>query len=155
MSELMKSEIPVTKKGISTLADTIIESIMEGEMNIAEVAIKLKSMELLIKTITKDPQYRDVVIEELSKYTAKETVLGAKVAVGDTGVKYDYSGCGHSKLNSIIEEIEGLNEERKKIEESLKYMADDVETFDEETGEQIRKPVRTGTTSAKITLSKK
>ena len=70
----------------------------------------------------------------------------------ETGVRYDYSKCNDAEWNQLNDQIEPLLAQRKQREEFLKTIR--KEFVDEETGEIIQPPIRSGKLGYKLSLKK-
>lgn len=79
-----------------------------------------------------------------------------EVGVKEMGTKYDFSQCGHPRLNEIEQEIKRLSEEKKSIEATLKTLKGSMTLTDEETGEifTVYPPQKRSTTTPVFTLKK-
>lgn len=140
-----------TKTDIKKVADMLISDVESGNENPLSLALKIKVWEELMKEAK----------ERLAKYSldeialhkdGKTTLHGAKIERVEAGVKYDYS-------NDIV--WKELNEELETLKSSLKYREDLLKSIpqfmsivDDQTGEMIPAPLKTSTTTIKITLAK-
>lgn len=140
-----------TKADIANLVSNVCENLNDGLLDHAQALVVGKKLEELFK------QYNEAV-RQLSKGKIKlhkgESYIthGVEITEAETGVKYDYSKCNDSEWNSLTEKIEPLIELRKSREKFLQSIRKDW--IDEETGEVINPPLRTGSTSYKLTFKK-
>lgn len=139
-----------TKSDVSMASDNIIRLVDEGHENALDVAIWLKAMEELVKeTREKLTQY---TISELDKYKdGKASIYDVKVERVEVGVKYDYSG--DYVWREMKQFADKANTALKNREEMLKKVPQGHQLVDE-NGEAMEGPVKTSTTSYKVTLSK-
>lgn len=143
--------MPSTKEQVSLFVEKYENEILEGNENPLKVAVQLKAMEETIKNLRNSVKIRDVILEEANKYGKSFEEFGAKFNVKETGVSYDFSGCGDSNLESMYKEMEGLKERIKKRETFLKSITDES-IADTETGEILLPPCKVSTTSVTVTL---
>lgn len=131
-------------------SDSIVRLVDEGKENALDVAIWLKAMEELVKeTREKLTQY---TVSELDKYhDGKANVYDVKVERIEAGVKYDYSG------DYVWREMKRVSDKAsaalKSREDMLKKIPQGHQLVDE-NGEAMEGPIKTSTTSYKVTLSK-
>jgi hypothetical protein len=122
--------LPDTKDNIKVFAESIIESILSGNINALEVDYRLKAIEEMIKLVRKNTEVREDVINEVEKHGKDFQYLGANITYSQRKT-YDYS-------NDI--EYNELKEKLKNRENFLKNIPDEG-TVDTATGELIHRPV--------------
>ena len=155
MLELLK-QFPGTKQGIQDFIDSIFEEIVDHGEDSIQYATAIKSMADIVAAFNKQKDIQDCVVRDVENYGEKELNLqGVKYQVRETGVKYNFAGCGHSKWDELNQVIKDTTEQRKDIETTLKTIkASTPELVDAETGEMLRPPAKTSTTKVVITLPK-
>lgn len=138
LTTLKVGEIAPTKAGLEDIANGIAEQVLEGNLNILDVAIRMNAMEQLTKLV-KEKISTDVM-QELGKYPkGKAEVFGASVSFMDS-VKYDYSHL--DGWQELEDQIKVLKEKQKEIEDNAKtYYKGDL-------------PVKSATSTFKVQLSK-
>lgn len=161
--ELIQTTLPAlveggyTKKEIASVANSLINDVLDNG-RILQMAERISATEQLIKEIKADKRFADYVREELIKYKGKySTEIGSKIEAAETGTKYDFSVCGDAEHDHMESQINGLEDMLKKRKEFLKTVPPEgltvVNTFTGEV-ETIYPPVKTSTSSYKITLAK-
>ena len=138
LDNIRVGQITPTKFGLDLMAEEIAEQVEKGAINPLDVAIRLNSMDTLVK-LTKE-KISNWVMDELGKYPkAKADINGVQVSEM-TSIKYDYSHLpGWSELDQQIQE---LTEKRKAIEDHEKtYHKGDL-------------PIKSSTVTFKINIPK-
>ena len=143
------SSLTPTKTNIDLVGAEMAELVLQGMTDPIEFSIRCKfAIECLTNAMER---VKDTAIKEVGTGTE---LIGAKVEVAESGVKYDYSVNEDWKANA--KRLEPLLAQKKVIEENIK-MATKIgkSIIDEDTGEIIASPVKkTSTTTLKITLGK-
>ena len=111
------------------------------------------AMENAIKQFKDDTQVRDITLRELSKYGKSHQFGDCRLEEAESGVKYDYSMCGDSKLRDMYETLEALKVDIKEREMMLRSMPASG-LADPETGEVLFPPARSSKTIIKTTFKK-
>jgi hypothetical protein len=152
MKQIVLNEITgltPTKTNIDVVSKEMTESIINGEVDPIEFSVRLQ---FAIDTLTECLKIaKPYALKSIDKET---TMLGAKLEVAESGVKYDYSA--NHQWQEIEAKLEPLLKEKKTIEERIK-MATKIgnSILDEYSGEIIASPVaKISTTVLKITLGK-
>ncbi|MVZ67403.1 hypothetical protein GQF61_16230 [Sphingobacterium sp. DK4209] len=143
--------LSLNKSTIHLLVSEVCHSINEGNEDPVKALVIGKKLDELSK------QYNESVRQLVSgkiKLQKGESHLAFDVEIKEeeTGVKYDYSICNDSEWNTITEKIEPLLIQKKNREEFLKTLR--KEFIDEDTGEVIQPPLRTGKLGYKLSLKK-
>jgi len=148
--------LPTTRSEIFTFVEKFRAEMAAGYIEATKVAIQLKAMEELIKTLRADEKVREMIMEEVDKYPERQfEIQGAKFEKSETGVKYDFTGCNSAKWKRLKEEKEKVDAILKDEEDFLKTLTKtENEVFDNDTGEKLNPPVRSSNTYVKITLKK-
>jgi hypothetical protein len=159
MDLVLTGDIIATKESQQFYADSIIRNVLEGNESALNVLAKIKFVSDALKTAGESIKRQ--AIDEAAKYDKNETAIvlgGYTCKLQEMGVKYDYSGCGHPRLNEITETISKLNAERKEIEEFLKTIKKSMVMADESTGGEevtLYPPTKQSTTTPVFTFIKK
>lgn len=145
--QLLKFEKPV-----SFYVEQVLKSIQEGNQNPLDIHLTRVKMEKIFKGINDHPKIHESVMQEFEKYGQKSVEYkGALLQQQETGVKYDFSNCGDSIMDTYLNDIEVLKEKIKEREKFLKNIpASGV--VDPETGTFIYPPAKSSKTSIKTTL---
>lgn len=147
MNDLIKFEKPV-----SHYVDQVLQSIHKGEQNPLDIHLSRVKMEKILKGINDNPEIQEAVMREFEKYGQKNVEYkGALLQYQESGVKYDYSGCGDSLMDSYINEMESIKEKMKEREKFLKNIPA-TGVVDPETGAFIYPPAKSSKTIIKTTL---
>jgi len=142
MSVLMSA--PENKEQIKTFTDSIIEGIIEGDLDVMNLAKQVKILKDTIKKIEDSDKYKDALIKETEKYPEKEVDYhGAVFTVKESGVRYDFKGCNYSEYIDVLDK-------KKSIENMLKNLSTSM--VDPNTGEEVFKAVKTSTTTVSVNL---
>lgn len=154
---LQPNQLPVlreglTKKQIAVLAENTVDNLLE-QHNALPVAEAIAAMEEFVKQVRKDDRFVDAIREEIIRHHGKvQTHSGAKLELCETGVTYDYAQ--DSGWRALTEEINGLVEMRKALEEKLRRIAPGKMWVDHETGEVLEGVPKASKSTYRITLSK-
>lgn len=138
------------KKGVIAEAQDFAETIIEeGADKLMALAVSSK-LALFLKTL--DDELMNPSLSDLDKWNGKAEMLGMKLELAETGVKYDYSL--NAKWNELTAEIDALNEKRKKMEAFIKTLETMKTEIDPETGELIEwfPAPKSSTTTIKRTI---
>jgi hypothetical protein len=144
-----------TKEERSQLVREIFDEVLNGRINPLELHLRLKSAEEVIKQLTGLEPYKAILLDEAQKHGKSFQYHTAKVDIRETGVKYDYSGCGNSTLEKRYKEQLLIQEAIKSIETYHKGLpASGIEVVNPYTGEVETHypPAKTSTTSVAVTL---
>jgi hypothetical protein len=142
------NNLPVSKAGVEEITNAAIEDVLSGRQNPLNIAIKLKAMEDIIKSIRANQDVKDFTLDTAEKTGSKSFDFnGARITIADT-TKYDYSVDDNwKKMNNEIE----LKKEILKIRENtLKGL--DKPMADPETGEMYNPPIITKDKQLRINL---
>ena len=96
---------------IADLAGRAISAVVNGDISPIEAHIQISRMENAIKQFKDDTQVRDITLRELSKYGKSHQFGDCRLEEAESGVKYDYSMCGDSKLRDMYETLEALKDD--------------------------------------------
>ena len=139
--------LPQTKAEIKNFTAMVINELESGNFDGLPLAVKLSAMEKTIKDIKETPKYKELIRIEAEKYGANcFDFQNAKIELAEVGTKYDYTVCNDAIYNDLLIQQEQIKEMIKARETMLKT------GINPETGEQFQKPIKTSTSSIKITL---
>lgn len=138
----------------SELAACAISSVVNGEIDPITAHINISRMEAAIKLYKDNAGVRDITLRELSKYGKSHQFGDCRLEEAESGVKYDYSMCGDSKLADMYATMEALKADIKEREEMLKRLPR-AGMADPDTGEILFPPVKSSKTIIKTTFKKK
>ena len=99
------------------LAARAVSSVMEGEVDPITAHINISRMEAAIKLFKENTDVRDITLRELAKYGKSHQFGDCRLEEAESGVKYDYSMCGDSRLNDMYKTLEALKADIKEREE--------------------------------------
>lgn len=98
----------------SELAARAISSVVNGEVDPITAHINISRMEKAIAIYKDNVDVRDITLRELSKYGKKQTFGDCVLEECESGVKYDYSMCGDSKLADMYATLEALKADNQR-----------------------------------------
>ena len=139
----------------ATFVSDIIARLEEGNAKPLEVHLQAKAMIEIAEALIADNTYRDILLEEATKYGKAFDYQNAKFSIREVGTKYDYSQCGDLMLAELQERSERATKALKERQDFLKVVPTSGVLFtDEITGEtyKIYPPSKTSTTSVAVTL---
>ena len=145
---LLRATMPAAE-----LAARAISSVVNREVDPITAHINVSRMEAAIKLFKENADVRDITLRELSKYGKSHQFGDCRLEEAESGVKYDYSMCGDSRLNDMYKTLEALKADIKEREELLKKLPRSG-MADPETGEMIYPPARSSKTIIKTTFKK-
>lgn len=136
---------------------SIYEMVVGGEASALDLSTKLQYISDVCLEARK--LIRQHAVQEMDMYDKKEEVSinGAKVEVGETGVKYDYSTCNDKEWADLMNGEEIIANRRKDREKFLRSIKKPMGIANEATeGEtmMVNPPVKSSTTNVKITFPK-
>ena len=140
-------------KSAAEMAEMAVSAVVNGDIDPIKAHISVSRMEAAIKLYKDNEDVRRITLDELAKYGKTATFGDCKLEEAETGVRYDYSGCGDSKLAALYDKLEALKAEIKSREDMLKYLQPG-EDVDPNTGEFMYPPVKSSRTSIKTTFKK-
>lgn len=142
---------PTTKEEIKSFANGVIRSVKDGEVSAMDVHVTLKKLIAAAEIIS--DAIKANVMKEVELYSEKEFEYdGAKIEKAEVGTKYDYSVCGSTDWERFNSDEQTASSRRKEVEAFLKTLKEPVSVADTQSGEILRPPVKTSTSSIKVTL---
>lgn len=133
----------------------VINRILVGDADPIKVHLQVKAMEEIIKEITSDPQYRDALLDESTKYGKTFERYNGKFSIKETGTRYDYSQCGDPQLAELYWQKAELDAKIKTREAFIKMLPIEGLDIVTEDGElrKIYPPAKSSTTTVTVSLS--
>jgi hypothetical protein len=145
----------MTKTQISIVADQSIKNVLE-QGNVLEAVEAISVMEAFIKQVKSSDEFKSYALDEIAKHGKLFTsASGAKIAPMESGITYHFDFCNDSELNELIkqqEELEIKISDRKAFLKTLPLSGMEIRKDDELI--EIYPPVKTSTSTYKVTLSK-
>lgn len=127
MSNLAISTLnEATKKDLESLANVVVSSVAEGQENPVKVIAQLKKYEKLIELISKNPAFKDALINELSR-------SGGKQGYGNVEVQYSQTSRADYSNDPVWVDLTAKVKEREAFLKGLPYEGKTV--VDELSGE--------------------
>lgn len=140
-------------KSAAEMAEMAVSAVVNGEVDPIKAHINVSRMEAAIKLYKDNPDVRRITLDELSKYGKSATFGDCKLEESEAGVRYDYSGCGDSKLEDLYRQLDDVKAKIKEREDMLKHLQP-CGAADPDTGEIMFPPVKTSKTTIKTTFKK-
>lgn len=175
----MEQQLELTTTSILSLFETdksqrqtfisgVVEALEQGQVDPLKVHLQVKCMEKIIEGLTSTDEkknkdsaaaakrYRELVVEAAERYGTKEfEFMNAKVKIGETGTKYDYSQCNDPELVEWNKQAKELADKIKARQELLQKVGQKgMIITNEETGETFTAypPSKSSTTNVILTL---
>jgi len=136
--------MPESREQVQYFVEKAVTQILSGEINAAEIAVYLKTMEDVVKGIRENQDVKDMLIDEIGK---KLEVGNATLSVVEVS-KYDYSE--DTTYGKLVSDISLLNEKRKNREKLLQTL--EKEVADPDSGELIKPATKTTSKQLRVTL---
>lgn len=131
-----------------------VSAVVNGEVDPIKAHINVSRMEAAIKLYKDNTDVRRITLDELAKYGKSATFGDCKLEEAETGVRYDYSGCGDSKLEDLYRQLDYVKEMIKEREDMLKHLQPQG-AADPDTGEIMYPPVKSSKTTIRTTFKKR
>ena len=145
----------LSKTQIKVVAQKSVQELLNTG-NILEAAEMISVMETFIKEVRSSKEFTEYVRDEVSKNGKDVTnPSGAKIELAETGVKYDYSKCGDTVLETLEQQLQSIEtsiDERKQFLKTLPLSGIEIVNEDEVT--KVYPPSKQSNSSYKITLCK-
>lgn len=135
-----------------TFAESVTNNLMEGLADPLKVHLQVKCMEDLIKQITSNSVYKDLVVTEAAKYGKSFEQHNAKFEIKETGTKYFYYNCGDPVLNELENQLADIEKKIKERQAMLKSITGSLEILIGDELVTLYPPIKTSTTSVSVTL---
>lgn len=144
--------LKLTKKEIVELAIVEgLETVESGQEDILNKYLEAMAQAEYYTNLAK--AYHDAALEEFELIGEKNyDLFGRKISKAETGVKYDFTNCGHVELEAlervkkdVESNIKGFKDQIKHIKESQTMVSEEGEVF------TVTPPQKTSTTKLKLT----
>lgn len=151
----MESNIQLLRETapIRELADQAISAVVDGHVDPIIAWCNIRRLKSAIELFEKDPQVMDITLRELSKYGQRQRFGDCMLEEVETGVRYDFSMCGDSKLSDLYA-VRDANAADIKAREAMLKNLPLSGMADPETGEMVYPPARSAKTTIKTTFKK-
>ena len=146
--QLLRETAPVGE-----LANRAISAVVEGYVDPITAWCNLRRVKAAIELFEKDSQVMDITQRELSKYGKRHQFGDCMLEEVESGVRYDFSECGDSKLADLYALRDANAAEIKAREAMLKNLPASG-MADPKTGEMVYPPARSAKTTIKTTFKK-
>lgn len=147
----------ITKSQIKIIAESYLENI-SNKGKILELTDMISKMEYFIKLVRENKDYIEEVRSEVQKFGKEyQSPTGTRIELAEVGTKYDFTHCGSSELQELLEIQDGIESKIKSLKEFLKSLPDEgMMVLNPTTGEleMVFPPIKTSTSSFKTTLPK-
>ena len=147
--------MPTGKVAKQQLEQQIKTMYLSGDFDPLQVEIGIKGIEEAVKTIRKDPEVRDAVMDALSMYNEKTIELnGAQVQKRNMPARYDFAVCQDPVWESLNAQLDTLKQQIKDREGFLKSLKKMEVIVDQDTGEtvEVKPPIKTQGETLAITF---
>jgi transcriptional regulator of nitric oxide reductase len=114
------SLLDTTKAERQSFVLDLISRIEEGEADPVKVKVQVKKMEDLLKAIGENQRFKDLVMDEATKYGKSFEMYNAKFEIRSAPAKMDYSCCNDAEWSRLTNSIEELKTRLKDREAFLK-----------------------------------
>jgi len=144
-----------TKSERTSFVRSVINSLKDGNTDPLKVHLQVKNTEALIKELSEDKEYKEMVLTQATKHGKTFDLHNANFRIQEVGTKYDFAHCGDSVIDDLYSQMVSLKAKIKEREEFLKSLPPiGLDILDSATGEvkTILKPIKTSTTSIAVTL---
>jgi len=147
----------LTKTRQQSAADTLVQTVLDGDINPIEAYVKVKAAAECLSLVLKDERLVDVTTDECMKFgKERPTYGGASVCATEAGVRYDFSVCGDALWKRLSEQKRQIEEQLKAREKFLRSLQGKTILVDEETGaaEEVYPPAKTSSTVIRVNFQK-
>lgn len=152
-----QNRMALSKSKQSDFAQNLINSVVNGEVDPIAAFCQLRGLYDSLGIFLKSEEVKQVVESAKEKWgTAPAEFQGAKLTITESGVKYDYSGCGDTQWNELTKQKAKIEAKIKERETFLRGIKVSETIIDEETGvmDKVFAPVRTASSCVKVTYAK-
>lgn len=123
-----------SKHALNQFADSVIQSVKDGNENPLKVHALIKKQEFALEQIKKG--IKEEVKTEAAKYGEKPFMFaGAECHLTSVKTEYDYTVCNDRYLLDLYKQLDTLKTQIKQREEMLKTLGNPIQLLDGETGE--------------------
>lgn len=143
--------IDTNKESRQSFIKAAIADLKDGGKDALLFHIHVKNMESMIKDLTGNKEYKDLVHDAATPFGKKFDRHNAVVEVKETGVTYDYTVCQDVHYDALCDQMLDL---KAKIKEREKFLQSIPEAgmVDPEFGNMIYRANRSSSTTVAITL---
>lgn len=123
MSEVIKliHEMPSKKGEIKRFSDTIIASVMDGDSDPLDMAMRINAIEKIIKEVKANPDYQAAILDHADMWQEKTFAHAGAEFTKTESSKYDYSlDAGWSAINTEKDQVSAKMKARETILKSIK-----------------------------------
>lgn len=138
---------------VGQLADRAIAAVVDGDVDPLTAWINVRRMKAAIELFEKDARVLDITSRELSKYGARQQFGDCTLEEVESGIRYDFTQCGDSKLADLYA-LRDANAADIKAREAMLRKLPASGMADPDTGELIYPPARSSKTTIKTTFKK-
>ena len=141
-----------SKQERQNFAEQITNNLLEGLADPLKIHLQIKCMEDLIKQITSNSIYKDLIVTEAAKYGKTFEHHNAKFEIKEAGVKYNYENCNDPILKDLEDKFAYIENEMKDRQKFLKSIKGSVQVLIQDELLTLYPPIKTSTTSITINL---
>lgn len=147
---------PINKSDQNDLANRLINTVLDGDIDLVEATVKAKSLIEVLTKFVNDDRVKDCTLSEIEKNGKETSWNGARLAIKEVGVKYDYSDCNDPVYMDLLKQKKVIDKQLKERESFLKSLSNRTTIVDDETGEvaTVIPPVKMSSQGYTITFSK-
>lgn len=159
MPDMLERNYTVCKPIIARKATAFVDKVLESGDPL-QLAENLTAIKQFIKGVEDDNRLNDYTVTELQKYEKGKRTLpsGTKLETVEAGTSYDFDVCNDPELPRLEQAAKEAAKAVTQRKEFLKRVQPEgMDTVDKQTGEfvKIYPPVKTSTTTVKVTLAAK
>lgn len=144
------SEMDISKASIQEQIMILNQAIDNGEVDPMKAVVYFKGIEAVIASVKKSTM--GYAIDEFDKYHEKHiTCMGScEVSKVEAGVRYDFSNT--EVWTQLKADADEAMQKVKDLEAMLKTLKAPMETVWDDVLEQLNPPIKTSTTTLKVTI---
>ena len=150
-------QFPQSKTEQKLMVDLMVAKLEEGNIDPLKVEAAIANIEAVAKEYRKNERVKAMLLDEVRKYPKSVAdIYNATFQEKEVGVRYDFSQCGHKKLEEVTAHIAELTEIKKQLENEIRAHKDMYVYTDIETGEsyEVLPPMRTSSLQVITTIKK-
>lgn len=152
-----QDQMSLSKSKQTDFAQNLINTVVNGIVDPIGVFCQLRGLYDSLGIFLKSEEVKQAVESAKKKWGAAPAEFqGAKLTITESGVKYDYTGCGDPQWNELSKQKADIEAKLKEREAFLRGIKVSETIIDETTGamEKISAPVRTSSSCVKVTFAK-
>jgi len=142
-----------SKQERQAFVSDLIAKVDNGLTDPLKVHLQLKCLEDIVKQMTSNVVFKDILLNEASKMGKSFEYQNARFDIKEVGVKYDYSRTGDPIILELLEKQEELDKKVKARQEFLKTIQSEGQEI--LIGDEVIRvfpPSKSSTTSVSVTL---